>query len=137
VLDGKYDAAMAAADEDIKTKPKSANPYNQRCWLRAIAGRDLDEALADCNQALAIEEHDAGIFDSRGLVEFKLGKLKEARADYDSALDLAPRMQTSLFVRGIIELRNGNTEAGNADIDAAEKREPLIASRFAAYGVSP
>jgi tetratricopeptide (TPR) repeat protein len=137
VLSGHYESAIADADVLVKEAPDNAGFLNQRCWLRAIAGKELDIALADCNEALKRTPTDADVFDSRGLVNFKLNKLNDATADYDSALKLKSNLETSLYMRGLIKRRNGNAAGGDDDIVAARKTEPLIAERFASYGVSP
>jgi tetratricopeptide (TPR) repeat protein len=136
-LSGHYEVAIAEADKLVKEGPDNAEFYNHRCWLRAIAGKELDAALIDCNEALKRAAKDAGTFDSRGLVNFKLGKMTDAAADYNMALSLDAHMPTSLYAKGIIELRGGKTAEGNDDITAAKRVEPLIADKFALYGVSP
>jgi tetratricopeptide (TPR) repeat protein len=140
VLGGQYARAMANADnkvdQDQALPVPEPEPFQERCWLRAIAGRDLDVALTDCNKALKMRSGDAPALESRGLVEFKLGRLKDAAADFDTALVIQPKLQTSLFMRGIIKLHNGDSAGGKGDIEAAKEREPLIADTFALYGVT-
>jgi tetratricopeptide (TPR) repeat protein len=58
--------------------PKSADAYNGRCWARALAGRDLDQALADCDGSLRLSPDDANGLNSRGLVQRKLGAFDRA-----------------------------------------------------------
>jgi|SRR5579862_9230892 len=137
VLSGQFDPAMDHVNARIKNDAYPAEPYDQRCWLRAIAGKDLDLALADCNQALKIDARDATALDSRGLVNFKLNKLTEALADYDAALDRDSHLAGAWYVRGIIKLRNGNADAGNDDIETSKKRDSTVAERYADYGVTP
>ena len=50
---GKYDAALADWTRAIEIDPKDANYFNGRCWTRAISGRDLQLALADCAEVAA------------------------------------------------------------------------------------
>lgn len=137
VLAGQYDSAIDHANARVKNYPAFAGTYDERCWLRAIAEKDLDSAMADCNEALTIDPRNASALDSRGLVNFKLNKLAEARADYDAALDRDSHLAGAWYVRGIIKLRNGSTDAGNDDIESARKRDPAVADRFADYGVKP
>lgn len=134
---GRYEDAIADADDLLKAFPDEAGAYNSRCWIRAIAGKELDLAIADCGEALRRLPNNATFLDSRGLAEFKLGKLKDAAADYDAALDKEPKLASSLFMRGVIKLKNGDSAGGNADIKAAKNQNPLIADTFTAYGVTP
>jgi tetratricopeptide (TPR) repeat protein len=136
-LSGQFDAAIDHVNTRIRNNPDAAMLYNQRCWLRAIAGRELDSALADCNEALKREPDSAAALDSRGLANFKLGKLNEADADYQAVLKKNEKKPSSLYVRGILRLRSGDAERGKEDLAAAEKIDPMIAARFADYGVKP
>ncbi|HEY3776455.1 MAG TPA: tetratricopeptide repeat protein [Rhizomicrobium sp.] len=107
-LSGQYASAIDDLNDAIKITPEEPERYGKRCWVRAIAGKDLDLALADCNVALKNDPHNADVLDSRGLVEFELGKLNEAASDFQSALDREPHLESSLYMRGIIKLRNGD-----------------------------
>jgi tetratricopeptide (TPR) repeat protein len=80
-LSGHYDQAMSDIDVEIASKPRFARVHNQRCWVLAVVGKDLEKALADCNDALKIAADFPDAFDSRGLVNFKLGNLKDSAAD--------------------------------------------------------
>src|SRR5206468_1828656 len=51
-VSGDYQKAMADDNTVVGTFEGYGFAYNSRCWDRAIANRDLDAALADCNQAL-------------------------------------------------------------------------------------
>jgi tetratricopeptide (TPR) repeat protein len=98
---------------------------NQRCWTRAMLGRDLDKALADCNAAIQRDRNPAYL-DSRGLVHLRLGQLQEAIEDYDAALRAAPKMAWSLYGRGLAKKRLGRTAEGEADIQAAVALAPKL-----------
>jgi tetratricopeptide (TPR) repeat protein len=111
-----------------------ANLLNARCWRRAVSGRQLDVALADCHASLALKESAAAL-DSRAFVYMRLGRIEEAIADYDAALKLRPAQASSLFGRGIVKLRKGATEDGQADLSAARAIDPRIDAQFADYGV--
>lgn len=137
VLSGQFDAAIEHVNARLKAPPDDIQLYNQRCWLRAIAGKELDSALVDCNEALKRQPDNPDTLDSRGLVNFKLGNLAGARADYDAALHKREDMANSRYMRGIIELRSGDTGAGNDDMDSAKKHNPVIAALYAHYGVEP
>src|SRR5262249_38412941 len=81
----KFDRAIADFDEAIGLDPKHAAAYNARCWSRAITGRALAAALADCNEALRLRPGDGNMLNSRALVQFKLGAYDRAIADFGAA----------------------------------------------------
>jgi tetratricopeptide (TPR) repeat protein len=74
--------------------------WNNRCWDRALSGR-LEDALADCDEALRLAPDDPGTLDCRGFTYLKLGRFEEAIADYDAALARNPRHPGSLYGRGL------------------------------------
>lgn len=62
---------------DHQKDPGLAEALNNRCWARAIWGKQLDQALTDCNGAIQQYPNTAGFRDSRGLVYLRLGQYKE------------------------------------------------------------
>jgi tetratricopeptide (TPR) repeat protein len=134
---GRYALALAEFDALNALQPGWPDLVNDRCWARAMAGVDLDKALADCDAVLGWEADRPEGFDSRGLVKLRLGDLPGAIADYDAALAQDPDMATSLFGRGVAKRRSGDTIGGDADLVAARALEPAIGKRFAGFGVAP
>lgn len=124
---------MGYHPEDVQLQ----TALSDRCWFRAEAGQELQEALQDCSRALRLATGDAQILDSRGLVHLRLGELDEAIADYDAALRKNPKIATSLFGRALAELKKGDPVAGHADIAAAEQLDSTIAGFFANIGLKP
>jgi tetratricopeptide (TPR) repeat protein len=133
---GRHEPVLALLGEEIARNPQSAAALNNRCWHRAVAGIELDLALADCNAALAIRRT-ANILDSRGLVHIRRGRFAEAIADYDAALALEPGKADSLYGRGLARLRLGDRAAGEADLAQARALRPRIAEEFRGYGLEP
>jgi len=136
-LNGQHDLALADTAEIFKLAPDRAASYAVRCRIRAVMKAELADALADCDQAAKREPRSVEVLDAAGLVQFRLGHLKEAAADYDEALHLGGKLPGALFMRGIIEQRNGNAAAGTADVAEAKEQEPSIAGRFADLGIVP
>lgn len=62
----EYQRAIADFSEAIRLDPADAHALNGRCWMRAIVGRELREALEDCNESLRLRADDAATLDSRG-----------------------------------------------------------------------
>jgi Restriction endonuclease/Tetratricopeptide repeat len=79
---GLYDRAAEDYGRLIDIEPGNAKAWNNSCWDRAVLGR-LEEALADCNEALRLAPDDPATLDSRGFTYLKLGRFEQAIADYD------------------------------------------------------
>jgi tetratricopeptide (TPR) repeat protein len=110
---------------------------NARCWARALAGLELDQALDDCNAAVRANPKTASFHDSRGLVYLRQGRYDKAIADYDAALAINPKIAWSLYGRGIAKQRLGQGAAGHADLAAATALAPKIAAEAASHGIAP
>jgi tetratricopeptide (TPR) repeat protein len=110
---------------------------NGRCWARALLGKDLTRALADCDAAVRRNGKFAQFHDSRGLVYLRLAQFDKAIADYDAALAIDSKIAWSLYGRGIAKLRLGQTAQGKADIAAAAALAPELPDIAKGYGVTP
>ena len=131
-----YEAAVAEYDAWFAAFPKSdrlPQSYNERCWTRALWGRDLNIALEDCNAAIKLGKRNSAYLDSRGLVYLRLGRLDEAIADYDEAIKLQPKQAWSLYGRGLAKQRKGLD--GAADIQAGLAIQPSLAERAKQIGL--
>jgi tetratricopeptide (TPR) repeat protein len=109
---------------------------NNRCWLRALDGHDLDAALDDCDKALRLRPHIAGFLDSRGMVRLRRGDFKKAIDDYDDALKLDPKIATSLYGRGLARRRLGDAKGADKDLAAARAIDPQVADLFNDHGIA-
>lgn len=125
-----YNRWIAAHPDDSR----QSVALNGRCWTRALAGRDLPLALKDCDAAIRREKSPA-YFDSRGLVELRMGQYDRAIADYDQALQLAPRTAWSLYGRGLAR-RHKNDPSSKSDLDAAVAINPALPARAEALGIN-
>ncbi len=132
---GQYADAMQDLDRAVQLKPGDAEELNARCFIRALSGQQLDQALADCNSALDINPQSAMTLDSRGFVYFRLGQLDKALTDLNAALKLEPKQAPSIYVRGLIERRAGDLAKGAADIAAAKAIDPSVSRIYDHYGV--
>jgi tetratricopeptide (TPR) repeat protein/predicted aspartyl protease len=126
---GDYNLWIAAHPDDSR-QPMA---LNGRCWTRALADTDLPLALKDCNAALRRSKA-ANFFDSRGLVELRMGQYDRAIADYSAALKLAPKMAWSLYGRGLA-LRHESDPRAQGDIAAAIAIDPSLPARAQSLGI--
>jgi tetratricopeptide (TPR) repeat protein len=95
----------------------------------------LQQALADCEQSLAIHGKDAGALNSRGFTYLRLGKFDEAIADYNAALKSNPKLASALYGRGLAKQKKGDSAGGQVDMATANLVQSDIADEFAGYGV--
>lgn len=140
----------------VASSPEIAQLYNERCWMRAVAGRDLDAARRECDEAFRIiagrlDDLAASIFDSRGLVGLRQGRNQDALEDYEIAARLrrpavsippaAPeagaRFAHALYGRGVAANRLGRTGEAQRDFEGAAHWDADVAATYSGYGVTP
>lgn len=135
---GQYDRAMADHDLVLKMTPNDPGALTNACWVRAVAGVQLDLALSYCDEAVAkSRSRDFAALDTRAFLRLKRLEFALAEADYDRALKQYKKLASSLFGRGVARLRMGNETDGRADLAAAMKIEKTIADDFSRRGVNP
>jgi len=127
-----YDAWLKLHRDD----DDRARAYNGRCWARALLGRELDQALSDCNAAAKLRPGLASYLDSRALVQLRRGKLDAALADYDAAIRANPRNAWSRYGRAVAEQQAGRKDAAEADRTAAMAINPAAVARAVRYGLT-
>jgi tetratricopeptide (TPR) repeat protein len=133
---GRFDDARKVADEMQHGPSDEVDKFNEQCWIRAVAGRELEQGLAACNKALDLKKHTADVLASRALVYFKLGRFQDALADYDTVLDEDSHENSARYARGVVKLRLGDAEGGKKDIADAAARDLVVAREMAGYGVT-
>jgi Flp pilus assembly protein TadD len=126
------DSSGARADFAALRAMSGGDPslMNNICWNQAVAGFDLDQALADCDVAVASGE--AHIIDSRAMVLLHLGRYEEAKAAYDQALAGQPNQSASLYGRGLARLALGDV-GGREDMDQAKRLDVDVIEDFAVF----
>jgi tetratricopeptide (TPR) repeat protein len=108
---------------------------NSRCWDRMQANVELDQAVADCDDAIDDESDDASFRDSRGWLRLRLNQPARAKADFDRALRIDPALAWSLYGRALAHLRLNEAAPAQADLAAARKAEPAIDEKVKAAGL--
>jgi tetratricopeptide (TPR) repeat protein len=135
--------AKADVDRAIALRPDDAKTRNLRCWLQAAKKQQLDDALADCNEALRLSPGNADYLDSLGFVQFRRAHYNEAMQALNAALQNSPghpgsalQRASSLFVRSLCERRTGNVAAADADLASARSIDSGIERFFAGFGIA-
>ena len=137
-----FEPSITLSTEWITDNPKAqaaemAAALNARGWTRALWGKELDQALADCDQAVRLMPRTAALLDSRGLVHLRLGQFDASIADYDAALRQQPKIAWSLYGRGLAKLHKGMKAEGEGDLKAATAVQADIADEAKGYGIEP
>ena len=130
---GEWDEVVA----DTQKGPVLALVLNDRCWTRALWGKQLDVALADCSAAIQQVPGENAFHDSRGLVYLRLGQYQASIADYDAALKGSVKHAWSFFGRAVDELRLGRAAQSQADMAAAIALDPSLPDTAKKYGITP
>jgi tetratricopeptide (TPR) repeat protein len=125
-----YDRWVAANPNN----PRMAGVPNNRCWLRATDGKQLDLALKDCDEALHRRVTPAYL-NSRGLVYLRMGQLNKAIADYHHALNLNARDASSLYGLGLAQQKKGLTREAERNLKAAVALRASIAQDYKSMGL--
>jgi len=133
---GEFELAVQDYDQAIRLSPNFFNALSGRCWNRAIVGRDLADAVADCDRALAINPTITYTRGSRGFAYLKLDNYGAAIADFDAALKAHPEDAPSLYGRGLAKRAKGDATGAIADIAAAQRLDPKISQKYTGWGVN-
>jgi tetratricopeptide (TPR) repeat protein len=134
---GDHERAVADYTTGIELDANQSRLWGQRCWSRAVVGKQLQEALDDCTKAGSLSPKIPQILAYRGFVHLKLGQFDKALADYDAAFSLTeiPDHADWLYGRGVTKVRKGDVTGGNADIEKAKTIKADIAEEYAQYGI--
>jgi tetratricopeptide (TPR) repeat protein len=88
------------------------------------------QAIANYDQAIALDPQYAAVYNNRGIAYTDLGDLEQAIADYDQALALDPQYALAYNNRGIAYADLGDLEQAIADYDQAIALDPQYAFAY-------
>ena len=86
---GQPERALPAYNRAIELDPTFAAAVGGRCWILAVLGRDLDQAIADYDRSLAGTPV-ASSFYVRGLAKRALGRTQEGDVDIARGKQMEP-----------------------------------------------
>lgn len=130
-----YEAAIKDYSAALDVSPDLALAYNNRCLSAALAGRDKQSTLKDCDEAVARAPARPDVRETRGLVHLKYGELALAVADYDSALEIERKRPLALYGRAVALQRLGDSVRAKSDFDLARAVYPNVEREFTVFGV--
>lgn len=134
---GHYAAAISHFDEALALRKDDVRFLAARCWARMGEGRDLDQAMTDCNRAADLAPDFATARLNRGMVRLKQQNDRAAVQDFTRALDIDSDLPVGLFGRGLAYLRLKDEPRGEADIRAARRMNATIDNVFIRTGILP
>jgi tetratricopeptide (TPR) repeat protein len=114
----QYDASLADYAEAQKVNTDGPQVPAYRCITYTSMGK-FDEALADCNTALAKAPNQIYTLTSRANAYLGKGNLDAALGDYDQVLKINPNYVRAYVGRGQLFEKRRNLPAARADYRAA------------------
>jgi lipoprotein NlpI len=106
---------------ELATKAIDASPkFLDALEFRADVYERLDrynDAVADYTRILALDKSLANIYQQRGVVHFKAGKVKESIDDFDKYIELRPKAKISHWQRGISYYYAGRYDDGRKQFE--------------------
>lgn len=109
--------------------PQSASEFNSQGFEK-YKGGDLDGAIADFSQAIALDPKLAEAYNRRGNAKKGKGDLAGAVADYRQAITVDPKYANPYSNLGIIALTTGDVDGAIADFSQAILLDPKLAQAY-------
>jgi tetratricopeptide (TPR) repeat protein len=121
----------------LASLPLSAQTTAKK-WFDSAEGKilhgDYDGAIADYDQAIALDPKDARAYINRGAAKKGKGDFDSAIADFDKAMALIPKYPTFYHIRGGAKQAKGDLDAAISDYDQAIVLNPDDASTYTDRG---
>jgi tetratricopeptide (TPR) repeat protein len=130
-----FRSAVGDYTKALTLSPQDERLWHARCWVRALWGRELLTALADCDHSIGLNDEFSLAFNSRGLVYLRLNMPAQAVRDYDRAIDLQPNFPMALFARAVVERQLGRKTEARRDNALALQLDPNVGKKYAAFGL--
>ncbi len=118
-----YEGAVSDYDQSLTHSPslpnaRMADIYNDRAVAYLALNRP-QQALADLNQALALNQADSRAYFNRACCHHQMGNWEASLEDYDRLLATNPDYPQAYFNRAMLHQRRGRTQAAIADLSQA------------------
>jgi hypothetical protein len=126
-----FNRAMADADASNAIMNNFFDTENMRCWVRAVANKDLPTGRVACDNAIRMQPG-AAIFDTSGTLALQEGNWLNARGSFDGAFSRDKTMVSAQYGRGLARIALGETVDGEADLRAASAAK----ADFDSYGLT-
>jgi tetratricopeptide (TPR) repeat protein len=132
-----FERAEVSYGHAIDMGKGSTMGWADRCFARAVIGKDFDAALADCNEAMKLTSKEPNslfsVLSDRCFVQYRMKHYRESVQDCNASIAHGGTFAGEFYVRGLAKRALGDASASN-DIDHARKINPGIAEIYAGYG---
>jgi tetratricopeptide (TPR) repeat protein len=130
LMQSDYRGAIDDFNVSLKLGAGNAEALHGRCWAKAVLNKDLEEALADCNEALRLKPNDPEMQGGRGFLYLRLGFFKTSILDYSAAIEGMPNEARFHYGRGLAKSGLGDEDGADADFLTARALDPKIDAVF-------
>ena len=140
----KFDDATRILNLNLPPfEKRTAVQNNQMAYMRALAGKDLEQALVEIDMAIKTAENESYL-DTKGWVLHRMGRNEEALVVMDKSLaklteawNANPKLERCLVRIGELQAEELQAEPVAAEPVAAEPvaAEPVVSSKAKGWGV--
>ena len=143
LIDAAYADSLAAIRKAIDSLPSGTEPveglaeaYFYLGWLHQVAMEDDEQAIADYDQAIALNSDFVEAYNNRGIARTDQGDLEGAIVDFNQAIAFNPDFAKTYYNRGIARKAQGDLEGAIADYDQAITLNPDLAEAYYNRGIA-
>ena len=140
----KFDDAARILNLNLPPfEERTAVQNNQMAYMRALAGKDLEQALVEIDMAIKTAENESYL-DTKGWVLHRMGRNEEALVVMDKSLaklteawNANPKLERCLVRIGELQAEELQAESVAAESVAAESvaAEPVVSGKAKGWGV--
>jgi len=130
LMQSDYRGAIVDFDASLVLAAGNPDALHERCWAKAVLNKELEEALADCNESLRLRSNDAETLGGRGFLYLRLGFFKTSILDYSAAIEAMPNEARFHYGRAIAKRSLGDQDGADADFLTARALDPKIDAQF-------
>lgn len=117
-------AALADIEKALELNRNTVNAYLMRADIAIKRSKDYESALADMNEAIRLQPHEAPYFINRAFLRYSLDDYFGAMADYDYAIELDPENLVALSNRGMLRAEVHDNNKAVEDFSKVIARRP-------------
>ena len=129
LYESAIDSYTMCIDSGGLTTMQAAVAYYHRASSRRVMG-DLEAAIVDYDEAIALEPNLALAFNGRGVTRATLGDIEGARADLEQAIAIDPGLVEAYQNLGYVDWKAGDLDAAIRNYDSALILTPDNAQRY-------
>ncbi len=131
-LQGNLQHSLGDHNTSLSLKP-TEEAYNNRAWTLMDQGK-LDDAIADCNQAIQLNPNFYLAYATLGVIEQKQQNFTASLNDLNKAVSLDEKLPQALTFRGSTWLGLGNYNNALNDFNKALQNQSDFAAAYAGRG---